>query len=105
MRKFAYRDRRMHMGIPVCVRAGIAKKFAYRDPITHNEFVRTRGLTYTLCKTTHLCCILMVFCSYLEYNAVTPSSSYAPFRSLVIYQFLHMISIRTGNSKKQFFPT
>jgi len=37
-----------------------------------------------LCKTTHLCYILMVFCSYLEYNTVTPSISYAPFRSLVI---------------------
>ena len=47
MRKFAYRDRRMHMGIPVCIRAGIAKKFAYGDPITHNEVVRIRGLTCT----------------------------------------------------------
>jgi len=47
----------------------------------------------------------MVCCSYLEYNAVTPSSSYAPFCSLVLYQFLQMISIRTGNSMKQFFPT
>ena len=36
----------MHMGIPVCVRAGIAKKFAYGDPITNNEVVRIRGLTY-----------------------------------------------------------
>jgi hypothetical protein len=47
----------------------------------------------------------VVFCSYLEYNAVTPSSSYAPFRSLVLYWFLHMIFIRTGNSKKQFIPS
>ena len=47
MRNFAYRDRRMHMGIPVCKRAGIAKIFAYGDPITHNEVVRIRGLTYT----------------------------------------------------------
>ncbi len=47
MRNFAYRDRRMHMGIPVCKRAGIAKIFAYGDPITHNEVVCIRGLTYT----------------------------------------------------------
>ena len=40
MRNFAYRDCRMHMGIPVCKRVGIAKKFAYGDPITHNEVVR-----------------------------------------------------------------
>jgi hypothetical protein len=46
MRNFAYRDRRMHMGIPVCKRAGIAKNFAYGDPITHNEVVRIRGLTF-----------------------------------------------------------
>jgi hypothetical protein len=58
-----------------------------------------------LCKTTLFCGILVVFRSYLEYNAVTPSSSYAPFCSLVLYRFLHMISIQTGNSKKQFFPT
>jgi len=38
----------MHMGIPVCERAGIAKKFAYGDPRTHNEIVRIWGLTYTL---------------------------------------------------------
>ncbi len=44
---------------------------------------------YTLCKTTLFCGILVVFCSYLEYNAVTPSSSYAPFHSLVLYRFLH----------------
>ena len=36
----------MHMGIPVCKRAGIAEKFAYGDPITHNEIVRIWGLTY-----------------------------------------------------------
>jgi len=35
----------MHMGIPVCKWAGIAKKFAYGDPITHNEIVHIRGLT------------------------------------------------------------
>ena len=36
----------MHMGIPVCKRTGIAKKFAYGDPITQNEVVCIRGLTY-----------------------------------------------------------
>ena len=46
MCNFAYGDRRMHMGIPVCKRAGIAEKFAYGDPITHNEIVRIWGLTY-----------------------------------------------------------
>ena len=46
MHDFAYGDRRMHMGIPVCKRAGIAENFAYGDPITHNEIVRIRGLTY-----------------------------------------------------------
>jgi len=35
----------MHMGIPVCKRARIAEKFAYGDPITHNEIVRIWGLT------------------------------------------------------------
>ena len=47
MHNFAYGDRRMHMGIPICKRAGIAKKFAYGDPRTHNEIVCIRGLTYT----------------------------------------------------------
>ena len=46
MCNFAYGDRRMHMGIPVCKRAGIAEKFAYGDPIMHNEIVRIWGLTY-----------------------------------------------------------
>ena len=46
MCNFAYGDRRMHMGIPVCKRAGIAEKFAYGDPITHNEIVRIWGLTF-----------------------------------------------------------
>ena len=45
MHNFPYGDRRMHMGIPVCERAGIAKKFAYGDPRTHNEIVRIWGLT------------------------------------------------------------
>ena len=49
MHNFAYRDRRMHMGIPVCKWTGIAKKFAYGDPRTHNEVVRIRGLTYKPC--------------------------------------------------------
>ena len=52
MHDFAYGDRRMHMGIPVCKRAGIAENFAYGDPITHNEIVRIRGLTCTLQKLT-----------------------------------------------------
>jgi hypothetical protein len=46
MRNFPYGDPRMHMGIPVCERAGIAKKFTYGDPRTHNEIVRIRGFTY-----------------------------------------------------------
>jgi hypothetical protein len=45
MRNFPYGDRRMHMGIPVCERAGIAKMFAYGDPRTHNEIVRIQELT------------------------------------------------------------
>ena len=36
-------------GIPVCIQAGIAKKFAYYgDPCTHNEIVRIWGVTHTL---------------------------------------------------------
>jgi hypothetical protein len=46
MCNFAYGDRHMHMGIPVCKRAGIAEKFANGDPITHNEIVRIWGLTH-----------------------------------------------------------
>ncbi len=78
---------------------------AYQDPTTvatvaaehfpvnseeRNELVISVGCVI-LCvhKTKLFCGILVVFCSYLEYNAVTPSSSYAPFRSLVLYQFLH----------------
>jgi len=48
MRNFPYGHRRTQTGIPVCERAGIAKKFAYGDPHTHNEIVRTWGLTYIL---------------------------------------------------------
>ena len=50
----------MHMGIPICKRAGIAKKFAYGDPRTHNEVVRIRGLTYTR-RTAH-CHSLSLIC-------------------------------------------
>ena len=43
----------LHMGIAVCIwgspRAGIAKKFAYGNPIVHNEIVHIQGLTYILC--------------------------------------------------------
>ncbi len=46
MCNFAYGDRRMHLGIPVCKRSGIAEKFTYGDPIMHNEIVRIWGLTY-----------------------------------------------------------
>jgi len=46
MRNFPYGHRRTQTGIPVCKRAGIAKKFAYGDPHTHNEIVRIWGLTY-----------------------------------------------------------
>ncbi len=60
---------------------------------------------HTLCKTTLFFGILVVFCSNIMSIDVTPSSSYAPFRSHVLYWFLHMISIRTGNSRKQFIPT
>ena len=35
----------MQTEIPVCERAGIAKKFAYGDPHTHNKIVRLWGLT------------------------------------------------------------
>jgi hypothetical protein len=49
MHNFPYRDLRMHMGIPVCKQAGIAKNFAYGDPFMHNEVVRTIwGVTYDM---------------------------------------------------------
>jgi len=51
MRNFPYGHRRTQTGIPVCERAGIAKKFAYGDPHTHNEIVRIWGLTYVGYKT------------------------------------------------------
>ncbi len=34
------------MEITVCIRAGIAKIFAYRDPCSHNKIVRILGATY-----------------------------------------------------------
>ena len=40
MKNFAYGDRRTHMGIPICVRAGIAKNSHMESPRMHNEFVR-----------------------------------------------------------------
>ncbi len=46
MQNYAYGDCRTHMGIPVCIRAGIAKIFAYGDPRSHNEIVRILGATY-----------------------------------------------------------
>ena len=46
MENYAYGDRRTHMGITVCIRAGIAKIFAYGDPRSHNEIVRILGATY-----------------------------------------------------------
>jgi hypothetical protein len=42
---YIHRDCRMQMRIPVCIQAGIAKIFAYRDPPLHNEIVRIRGVT------------------------------------------------------------
>jgi hypothetical protein len=41
------------MGIPVCIRAGIAKIFAYGDPRLHNEIVRILGATYIPLFTTN----------------------------------------------------
>jgi hypothetical protein len=46
MQNYAYGDRRTHMGIPVCIRTGIAKIFTYGDPRSHNEIVRILGATY-----------------------------------------------------------
>ena len=47
MQNYTYGDRRMHIGIPVCILAGIAKIFAYGDPRLHNKIVRILGATYT----------------------------------------------------------
>jgi hypothetical protein len=46
MQNYADGDRHTHMGIPVCIRAGIAKIFAYGDPRLHNEILRILGATY-----------------------------------------------------------
>ncbi len=46
MENYAYGDRRTHMGITVCIRAGIAKIFAYGDPHSHNKIVRILEATY-----------------------------------------------------------
>ncbi len=48
MQNYAYGDCRTHMGITVCIRAGITKIFAYGDPCSHKEIVRILGATYTL---------------------------------------------------------
>jgi hypothetical protein len=48
MQNYIHRDRRMHTEIPVCIRAGIAKIFAYGDPRSHNKIVRILGATYML---------------------------------------------------------
>ena len=61
MRNFPYGHRRTQTGIPVCERAGIAKKFAYGDPRTHNEIVRIWGLTYTLLTSCQLCVTRRLF--------------------------------------------
>jgi hypothetical protein len=46
MQNYTYGDCRTHMGIPVCIRAGIAKIFAYGAPRLHNKIVRIWGVTY-----------------------------------------------------------
>jgi hypothetical protein len=47
MQNYANGDRRTHMGIPVCLWAGINKIFAYGDPHLHNKNARIWGVTYT----------------------------------------------------------
>jgi hypothetical protein len=47
MQNYAYGDCCTHMGITVCIQAGIAKIFAYGDPRLHNKIVRILGATYT----------------------------------------------------------
>jgi hypothetical protein len=46
MQNYTYGYHRVHMGIPVCIRAGIAKIFAYGDPRLHNKIVCILGATY-----------------------------------------------------------
>jgi hypothetical protein len=48
MQNYAYGDCCTHMGIPVCIQAGIAKIFTYGDPHSHNEIVRILGATSKL---------------------------------------------------------
>ena len=43
-------------GSPLCKRAGIAKKFTYGDPRTHNEVASIRGLTSYLSFGVQCCC-------------------------------------------------
>ncbi len=52
-------------------------------PSIHLSPYRLAQGVYIVCKTLYLCGLLVVFGSYLEYNAVTP------FSSQVLYQFLH----------------
>ena len=47
MQNYAYGDCRTHMGIPLCILAGIAKIFAYGYPRSHDKNVRILGVTYT----------------------------------------------------------
>jgi hypothetical protein len=61
----------MHMGIPVCKRVGIAKKFAYGDPRTQNEVVRIRGLTHIP--------------NCMQNCGMRISPSFDPFSVIVIY--------------------
>ncbi len=53
MQNYAYGDPCSHMGITVCIQAGIAKIFAYGDPRLHNEIVRILGATYTPVTIVH----------------------------------------------------
>ncbi len=47
MQNYAYGDHHTYMGIPVCIRVGIAKVFTYVDPRSHDKIVRILGATYT----------------------------------------------------------
>ncbi len=51
------------------------------------------------CKTTHLCGILVVFCSYLEYNVITLFSSHVFYRFLHTYFFSWMEVLSMYNLK------
>ncbi len=54
MQNYTYRDCRMHTRIPVCIRAEVAKIFAYGDPHLHNKIVRILGATYTRTWRSHV---------------------------------------------------